>query len=92
MLVLTYTLHSLENLKFFDVTHVGRLCPKLISLKLSNILSYCRCLQINQLSLFGLYLTCLWLNSRVAEVARSREGASPKSYDSDENFEPLHTF
>jgi len=33
---------SLENLKFFDVTHVGRLCPKLISLKLSNILSYCR--------------------------------------------------
>ena len=43
-------------------------------------------------SLFGLYLTCLWLNSRVAEVARSREGASPKTYGSDENFEPLHTF
>jgi len=33
---------SLENFKFFDVTHVGRLCPKLLSLKLSNILSYCR--------------------------------------------------
>jgi len=33
---------SLENFKFFDVTNVGRLCPKLINLKLSNILSYCR--------------------------------------------------
>lgn len=33
---------SLENFKFFDVAHVGRLCPKLVSLKLSNILSYCR--------------------------------------------------
>jgi len=33
---------SLENFKFFDVTHVGQLCPKLVCLKLSNILSYCR--------------------------------------------------
>ena len=33
---------SLENFKFFDVTSIGRYCPKLISLKLSNILSYCR--------------------------------------------------
>merc|ERR1719228_2817530 len=33
---------SLENFKFFDVTTVGKLCPKLVSLKLSNILSYCR--------------------------------------------------
>ena len=33
---------SLENFKFFDVTTIGRLCPKLVSLKLSNILSYCR--------------------------------------------------
>ena len=33
---------SLENFKFFDVTNVGKLCPKLVSLKLSNILSYCR--------------------------------------------------
>merc|ERR1712106_78408 len=33
---------SLENFKFFDVTNVGQLCPKLINLKLSNILSYCR--------------------------------------------------
>jgi len=33
---------SLENFKFFDVAHVGRMCPKLVSLKLSNILSYCR--------------------------------------------------
>ena len=33
---------SLENFKFFDVTSIGRLCPKLVCLKLSNILSYCR--------------------------------------------------
>ena len=33
---------SLENFKFFDVTSIGRYCPKLVSLKLSNILSYCR--------------------------------------------------
>eukprot|EP00092_Neocalanus_flemingeri_P021883 GFUD01023738.1.p1 GENE.GFUD01023738.1~~GFUD01023738.1.p1 ORF type:complete len:527 (-),score=144.44 GFUD01023738.1:21-1601(-) len=33
---------SLENFKFFDVTNVGKLCPKLVNLKLSNILSYCR--------------------------------------------------
>ena len=33
---------SLENFKFFDVTSIGRFCPKLICLKLSNILSYCR--------------------------------------------------
>ena len=33
---------SLVNFKFFDVTTIGRLCPKLVSLKLSNILSYCR--------------------------------------------------
>jgi len=33
---------SLQNFKFFDVTSVGKLCPKLVNLKLSNILSYCR--------------------------------------------------
>ena len=33
---------SLENFKFFDVTSIGRMCPKLVCLKLSNILSYCR--------------------------------------------------
>merc|ERR1719427_1345527 len=27
---------SLQNFKFFDVTTVGKLCPKLVSLKLSN--------------------------------------------------------
>jgi len=33
---------SLENFQFFDVTTIGRYCPKLTSIKLSNILSYCR--------------------------------------------------
>ena len=48
MLICTCALCSLENFKFFDVTHVGRLCPKLVSLKLSNILSYCRYRAENQ--------------------------------------------
>ena len=45
---------SLENFKFFDVTSIGRYCPKLVSLKLSNILSYCRAenQKIRSVSLF----------------------------------------
>ena len=63
---------SLENFKFFDVTNVGKLCPKLVSLKLSNILSYCRAEHQEQKvfrKLEELYIfNTRWGNIRVAQT------------------------